>query len=101
MGRDRPEGLLGELLLCEEVGSADHWGRRRAAAATATLTSATKWWSRNWKWALPFGCLLPMLLCGGVVMFAFAIYSVVVGSMKSSDAYEVGMASEARANPGR
>jgi hypothetical protein len=57
------------------------------------------WWSRNWKWALPVGCLLPLLLCGGgAVLFVFVIYGAVTGAIKSSDAYSEGMA-RARANP--
>ena len=56
------------------------------------------WWSRNWKWALPVGCLLPIVLCGGgVVVFAVLIYGAVTGSIKSSDAYAEGMA-RTRAN---
>jgi hypothetical protein len=57
------------------------------------------WWSRNWKWALPVGCLLPIVLCGGgFLVFFFLIYGAVTGSIKSSDAYAEGMA-RARANP--
>ena len=57
------------------------------------------WWSRNWKWALPVGCLLPLLLCGGgALLFIFVIYGVVTGAIKNSDAYSEGMA-RARANP--
>jgi hypothetical protein len=57
------------------------------------------WWKRNWKWALPVGCLLPILLCGGgFAAFFFLVYGVVTGSIKSSDAYEEAM-TRARANP--
>jgi hypothetical protein len=57
------------------------------------------WFSRNWKWAVPVGCLLPILLCGGgFAAFFFLIYGAVTTSIKSSDAYEVGMA-QARASP--
>src|SRR5687768_7450173 len=57
------------------------------------------WWSRNWKWALPVGCLLPIVLCGGgAVLFVTIILGAVTGSIKSSDAYAEGMA-RARANP--
>jgi hypothetical protein len=39
------------------------------------------WWSRNWKWAVPVGCLgslvIMLALCGGLVAILF-------GSMKSS-----------------
>jgi hypothetical protein len=56
------------------------------------------WWSRNWKWALPVGCLLPILVCGGgFAAFFFLVYGVVTGAIKSSDAYEEAM-TRARAN---
>jgi hypothetical protein len=56
------------------------------------------WWSRNWKWALPVGCLLPLVLCGGgLALFATVIYGAVTGAIRSSDAYQVGMA-QARSN---
>ena len=53
------------------------------------------WFARNWKWAVPLGCL------GTVVMFvAFiaAIFMVVMGAMRTSDAYQIAM-SEARQHP--
>ena len=57
------------------------------------------WWSRNWKWALPVGCLLPIVLCGGgFLALVFLIFGAVTGSIKASDAYMEGMA-RARANP--
>ena len=42
------------------------------------------WWSRNWKWVLPVGCLSVV-----VVFLAFigVILAVVFGAIKSSDAY--------------
>ena len=34
------------------------------------------WWSRNWKWVVPLGCLTPIVLIGGcfagIVFFAFS-----------------------------
>lgn len=46
------------------------------------------WWSRNWKWAAPVGCLVlllpPLLLTG----FVGGILAIVFGSMKSSDVYQ-------------
>ena len=46
------------------------------------------WWSRNWKWAVPVGCLVllvpPLLLTG----FVGGILAIVFGSMKSSDVYQ-------------
>ena len=43
------------------------------------------WWSRNWKWAGPLGCLLPVLLCGGLIT---AGITLVFGMMKSSEPYK-------------
>ena len=57
------------------------------------------WWSRNWKWALPVGCLLPLVICGGgFALFFSVIYGAVTGAIRNSDAYQQGMA-QARANP--
>ena len=53
------------------------------------------WWSRNYKWFVPVGCLT-IILC--VVAFAALIVGVVMGSMKSSDAYKMALA-KAQANP--
>ncbi len=43
------------------------------------------WWSRNWKWFVPVGCLGLIVLClagiAGIVAIAF-------GAMKSSDVYK-------------
>ncbi|HVT43665.1 MAG TPA: cytochrome c oxidase assembly factor 1 family protein [Thermoanaerobaculia bacterium] len=43
------------------------------------------WWSRNWKWFIPVGCL-------GMVALAVALIAVfigvVFGAMKSSDVYQ-------------
>lgn len=45
---------------------------------------AGSWWSRNWKWVVPLGCLTPLLLIGscvaGIVFFVFT-------AIKGSDAY--------------
>ena len=47
------------------------------------------WWSRNWKWFVPAGCLTIILLfvafIGGIVMIAF-------GSMKQADVYKEAVA---------
>ena len=47
------------------------------------------WWSRNWKWFVPAGCLTIILLfvafMGGIVMIAF-------GSMKQADVYKEAVA---------
>ena len=57
------------------------------------------WWSRNWKWALPVGCICPILLCGGGgLAFFFIIYGAVTGAIKALTPTSEGMA-RARANP--
>ena len=43
------------------------------------------WWGRNWKWFVPTGCLTMVLVCGG---FVTLIFSIVLGSLKSSDVYK-------------
>lgn len=42
------------------------------------------WWSRNWKWFVPTGCLG---LLAALLAFVALILFIVFGSMKSSDAY--------------
>lgn len=65
-----------------------------SAPAVMTAPQPT-WWSRNWKWFVPTGCLtLILLFC----LFLAFIFTVVMGSMKSSDAYKQAM-SRARSNP--
>jgi hypothetical protein len=44
------------------------------------------WFSRNWKWALPGGCLV-VLLVG--VAFVAAAFFLALGMMKQSDAYKI------------
>ena len=62
------------------------------------LPPRSSWWSRNWKWALPVGCVLPIALCGGgFVAFFLLILSAVSSGVKSSDAYEEAM-TRARSN---
>ena len=53
------------------------------------------WWSRNWKWFVPLGCLSMMVL---IVLFIAGIMMIVFGAMKSSDAYRTAV-SRAKANP--
>jgi hypothetical protein len=56
---------------------------------------ASSWWSRNWKWFVPAGCLSCLVIgCGG----AAAIVALVFGTMKSSDAYQQAVAA-ARTSP--
>ncbi len=42
------------------------------------------WFSRNWKWLLPVGCLVPMMCCG---VFGFGTYFAVTKMIQSSGAY--------------
>ena len=53
------------------------------------------WWSRNWKWVVPVGCL-SMLAAVAVVIVL--IVTLVFGALKSSDVYKRAMA-KATANP--
>jgi hypothetical protein len=53
------------------------------------------WWSRNWKWFVPSGCLTMLLLVAG---FVFFILTIVFGTIKSSDAYKAALA-RTRADP--
>ncbi|MGH9669098.1 MAG: cytochrome c oxidase assembly factor Coa1 family protein [Terriglobales bacterium] len=65
------------------------------SAQAAVPAPQPGWWSRNWKWFVPVGCLtLILLFC----LFIGLIFSVVLTSMKSSDAYKQAVA-KARANP--
>jgi hypothetical protein len=52
-------------------------------------TSERTWWGRNWKWAVPVGCLTPLLGCGGTIGLIFV---VVFGAIKSSDVYTEALA---------
>jgi hypothetical protein len=47
------------------------------------------WWSRNWKWVVPVGCLTPVLMCG--CFGALGLYFV-TSAIKSSDAYQQAVA---------
>ena len=48
----------------------------------------SNWFSRNWKWAAPTGCLLMVLLVGA---FIATIFFFVFSMMKSNDAYQHSM----------
>jgi hypothetical protein len=53
------------------------------------------WWSRNWKWVVPVGCLLPLLIMGGcVVGIGFAVFTAI----RNTEVYTESL-SRARANP--
>ena len=47
------------------------------------------WWSRNWKWVVPVGCLTIILLFAA---FVGAIVFLIFGSMKQSDVYKEAIA---------
>lgn len=52
------------------------------------------WWGRNWKWALPVGCLAPLLMVAGCVT---AVIVMVPRIIRSSEPYRHAV-SEARAS---
>lgn len=53
------------------------------------------WFGRNWKWLVPVGCLLPIVVCGGgIVALVFFGLSV----LKNTAPYKDGVA-KAKANP--
>jgi Cytochrome oxidase complex assembly protein 1 len=54
----------------------------------------SNWFGRNWKWVVPVGCLLPVLLVGGC---ALVVFFLATGMMKQSDAYKIALA-RAQAN---
>ena len=52
------------------------------------------WWTRNWKWFVPVGCLTTILVVvGGVAALAYGVFSM----MKSADVFTDAIA-KARAN---
>lgn len=53
------------------------------------------WWTRNWKWLVPTGCLTIAIL---FVAFVFSIVLLVFGTIKSTDVYK-GALVRAKANP--
>jgi Cytochrome oxidase complex assembly protein 1 len=61
------------------------------------IPSQTKgnWWTRNWKWFVPTGCLTFLFL---FVAFVFSIVLLVFGAMKSTDVYK-GALAKAKASP--
>jgi hypothetical protein len=53
------------------------------------------WWSRNYKWFVPVGCLsIIAIIAGFIALLVF----VVMGSIKSSDAYKLAL-EKAQQNP--
>ena len=57
---------------------------------TSTGTTERNWFGRNWKWALPTGCLLMVVL---VAAFLGAIFFFVFSMMKTNTAYQHAMES--------
>jgi Cytochrome oxidase complex assembly protein 1 len=53
------------------------------------------WFSRNWLWVVPVGCLVPVLVCGGC---GVTIAMIVFSSMKASEPYKDALTA-ARAHP--
>jgi len=53
------------------------------------------WWSRNWKWVVPVGCLFTVVL---FISFVALILFLVFGLLKSSDAYKDALA-KAKSHP--
>jgi hypothetical protein len=49
----------------------------------------TSWWSRNWKWFVPAGCLTIIFL---FIAFVGGIVMIVFGSMKQADVYKEAVA---------
>jgi Cytochrome oxidase complex assembly protein 1 len=58
-------------------------------------TPTPNWWTRNWKWFVPAGCLTVALLS---VVFVGSILLVVFSAMKSTDVYKDAL-SRAKADP--
>lgn len=50
------------------------------------------WWSRNWKWVVPVGCLVLILPVLALAGFIGTILAVVFGSIKSMDVYQEALA---------
>src|SRR5690242_7952002 len=55
----------------------------------------SSWWTRNWKWFVPAGCLSLLALLGAFIALTL---SFVFGMMKQSDAYQQALA-RAKASP--
>lgn len=64
-------------------------------APTTPPATRAGWWSRNWKWFVPTGCLTFIAL---IVAFVACIIVFVFGLMKSTDVYTTAVA-RARSNP--
>ncbi len=59
------------------------------------LKPEQSWWSRNWKWFVPVGCLGGIVIC---LVLVVGILALVFGIMKSSEVYKEAVA-RAEAHP--
>ena len=53
------------------------------------------WWTRNWKWVVPAGCLV---ILAQFAVFMMSIFLIIMGAMKSTDIYK-DVVAKAKANP--
>ncbi len=51
--------------------------------------SRSSWLGRNWLWAVPVGCLAPLLLCGGCVS---VLFFTILGAIHPSEPYREAVA---------
>jgi hypothetical protein len=56
---------------------------------TQPATQKPNWWTRNWKWFVPLGCLSVALL---LLVFVGSILVIVFSAMKSTDVYKEALA---------
>jgi hypothetical protein len=56
------------------------------------------WWSRNWKWIVPAGCLVVILGIAALLGFIGLIFGAVVTGIRSTDVYEEAL-DRVRASP--
>ncbi|MGE3912222.1 MAG: cytochrome c oxidase assembly factor Coa1 family protein [Chloroflexota bacterium] len=57
------------------------------------------WWSRNWKWVVPVGCLGPLAIFVGVLAFSgYLLYSGFTDAVRSTEPYQDALA-RAQAHP--
>ncbi len=75
--------------MSDDRSTADAFDDPFDSAAGPAPRGERSWWSRNWTWAAPLGCLTPVLLCGGVI---FAIVGILVGTFKTSTPYQASLA---------
>ena len=64
-------------------------------APPAVPSSKPNWWTRNWKWFMPLGCLSVAIF---FVAFVASIMLIVFSAVKSTDVYKDALA-RAKADP--